>query len=881
MSVPEQKTHKSNEYRLRAKLPQYLRIAAVVAIGVTILCVVVGFYRARSKTSFHLKSEHAQLSEDVVAEVNGYERLESEAGVNKYYIKAAHAKTFSDEHQELRGVYLETFDATGTFANKMSAESALYIPEEGKNFTAYLKDSVRIETTDGLKVVTNHITYTHKTQTADADKALEFEFRNIKGSSFGATVRMEQKQIDLLKDVEIESFDSPELARSNVRYAKINAGTASFDQIAGRISLEEAVAINLVSNPEGASIARTNDISSGRAVAIFGDGDSPQLKQFELFENVHIVSGTSGQPKTSIDSGYASYDRRDDRFELKQGVHIVTASGDRLTDIRANDATFEQTARKLALIGNAEITQGNDHLRGESLHANLLAGNAIQDAVVRGNAVATQTTSERTTTVSAPELNVEFDAARNIKNANAIGQSKAEITPAANSTYSNLMIAAVRGIGVFFKGAGLIDSMLTDGRTTLSLNVPNGGADAANKRLVADSIRTVFAGNGKDIARAEAVGSAELYVEPLNQGSKNYRTMVKAPRFDCEFFESGNNAKRCVAGKKAYATRVPTIVSATRGEQTMNADQLIANFSQVSKDIESFDATGSVKFTELDRNAIARQLTFTQADETVRLRGGEPTVWDSRGRAKAREIDWDTRGNRSYLRGGVSTTYYSRRQMKDAAPFGVADKPVYLTADKADFDHDGEMAVFGGSARGWQDNNYVRGDRLVVDQASARFLAEGNVQSLLYDAKIQIRGKESTVPVSVSAGSMFYDRGKRLLQYKGSVDIRQGADRITAGSAEVLLSANNEVSRTIAESNVVITQPGRRATGDWVQYSASDESAVIRGNPATVSDAKSGSTQSSQLTVFMREGRVLNEGRVKGNASGRTRTVYKTNPNKE
>ena len=34
---------------------------------------------------------------------------------------------------------------------------------------------------------------------------------------------------------------------------------------------------------------------------------------------------------------------------------------------------------------------------------------------------------------------------------------------------------------------------------------------------------------------------------------------------------------------------------------------------------------------------------------------------------EAKEIDWDTRNQKSYLRGGVSTTYYSQRTTDGAA----------------------------------------------------------------------------------------------------------------------------------------------------------------------------------------------------------------------
>src|SRR5258706_9425129 len=156
--------------------------------------------------------------------------------------------------------------------------------------------------------------------------------------------------------------------------------------------------------------------------------------------------------------------------------------------------------------------------------------------------------------------------------------------------------------------------------------------------------------------------------------------------------------------------------------------------------------------------------------------------------------------------------------MKGSSPFGASDKPVFLTAENAEFDNGAETALYTTNARGWQDNNYVRGEKIFVDQAAGRFLAEGNVQSLLYNAKLKQKGKEAGVPTSAAAGSMTYDRDKRLLQYRTSVDIRQGTDRITAASADVYLDEKNEGSKTIAETNGVVRQPNRPPSGEWGQY---------------------------------------------------------------
>jgi len=859
-------------------MPKYVKFGTIVAIGVALIVVAVGFYRERSKASFRLRGEHAQLSKDVIAEVNGYERLETDNGIKKYFIRADHAKTFADNHQELQNVYVETYGFESELTNRMSAESAIYIPEADKNFTVYLKNKVNIETSDNLKVATNDLVYTRSNEVAEAAEAITFERDNIKGKSTGAVVNVKEKRLDLLRDVEIEAFDSPELAKSGVRYAKVNSGSAIFDQAAGKVAFNDGSVIDISSTAD--NVARSTEIRSSRAIGAFepDGGNSPKLDKFELFDNVRITSTEAGKAPTNIESGYALYDRAADQFELKNGAHIATVASDKTTDIRGTEIIFAQTAHKASIKGNAEITQGTDQLKGNSITADLYAGNKVKEAVIRGDVTARQNSPERTMVISAPELNASFAESGSMKIANAIGQSNAELIPADAKAYSRVTLASARGIGLSFRGEGLLEAMRTDGRTTINLNVPNDRPDAANKRLTADVVRTTFGTNGKDISKAEAVGNAELFVEPLNSGVQNYRTTVNAPRIDCEFFPTGNNAKLCIGGKKVKAVRVPTVKAEDRGDQVLTADQLTAKFSEASKDIEILDANGSAKFAELDRNAIARQIIFSQADQTVRLRGGEPTVWDSRARARASEIDWDTARNKSFLRGAVSTTYYSRKQMKDSTPFGSSEKPVFATAEEAEFDNAAEKATYSRNARAWQENNYVRGDQLIIEQTKGLLTVNGNVQSVLYNARLKQRGKESTVPVSASAASMVYDRQGRILRYRTNVDIRQGTDRITSGSADVFLSETNEVARTVVETNVVITQPGRRATGDWAQYTASDEAAIIRGNPATVNDAENGAMQSGELTVYLRENRVLSETKQKQNTSGRTRTVYRAKP---
>ncbi len=317
---------------------------------------------------------------------------------------------------------------------------------------------------------------------------------------------------------------------------------------------------------------------------------------------------------------------------------------------------------------------------------------------------------------------------------------------------------------------------------------------------------------------------------------------MNAPKFDCSFYPTGNSAEVCTAERKAKATRVPTVPTDTRGTQTVTAERMIARFGQASGEIETMTAAGGVKFNERDRNATAQQMAFTESDGFVRFAAASRPIGIRRhGRRHARSIS--TRGRRQVEPAGRREHDLLRREADAAArtPFASSQKPVFVTADSADIDNANETALYRGSARGWQENNYVRADSLLIDQRSGRLTAEGNVQSTLFTTRSPVGG--ATTPVNASAGTLVYERDARVVRLRTNVDVRQGTERMTAESADILLDENFEVVKTVAQTNVVITQPGRRATGRSVEFTAADEVAVIRGEPATVTDGQNGSAQ--------------------------------------
>jgi lipopolysaccharide export system protein LptA len=286
------------------------------------------------------------------------------------------------------------------------------------------------------------------------------------------------------------------------------------------------------------------------------------------------------------------------------------------------------------------------------------------------------------------------------------------------------------------------------------------------------------------------------------------------------------------------------------------------------------EANGKAKFTELDQTAIADSFVFNSANEMVQLRGAEPTAWDSKARIKAKEIDWETRSGRSTFRGSVSATYYNSKHSGKATPFSDENKPFYLTSNSAELDHNSDIGVFTGNARGWQGSNYVRGERIELRQRESQMLVSGGVQSLLYNVKKASNG-DSSVPVFASAAELSYDGNARIVKYDRNVDIRQGNDRIVGGSASIKLDSRNEMVQTNVDADVSVTQSGRKAFADALVYTAVDDKLFLRGRPARVEDAQIGSTQGDELVIYLNDRRMTGEGRSSANPSGRIRNTYK------
>lgn len=547
--------------------------------------------------------------------------------------------------------------------------------------------------------------------------------------------------------------------------------------------------------------------------------------------------------------------------------------------IHSAHAVVEESTLSIAFTGGATAEQGSDVMSADELVASLNSQKKVKKIDGRGSAYLRTNEEERAAEVHSATIEFFFNDEQQLEHAVASGDVRAQTLNAD----SQVQLTAANTVDVSFQpqgGRSILREMHTGGRSVVMMSAPQSHANdprAANKRLTADTVKLQWRQTGRDLEHAEAAGNAELFIDPVQKSATAERKTLTAPHFDCEFFETGNLAQRFTATDNVKAVIEPVQPSEHRATRTLTSQKMVAVFVRETQDVESFQATGDVKFNEQDRNGHADTGTYTASDGIIHLRGDEPTVWDSRARIKATEIDSDTVNEVTYSRGRSQTTYYSQEQTGGAAPFQKVNSPVYVTSERGEFHHDSGVAVYTGSARAWQEDNFVRADKITLYRDTKRMEGEGHVQSALYQSKRRDpNGSMSVVPVFVTSNSMFYSDPDRLLHYNGDVDIKQGTDRIMSATADVYLKPDaNEVDRTVAERNVVLTQPGRRGTADWAQYTAADNTVVLKGNPARVEDVEQGSSESGRLTVYLSDNRVVADDTRGPQSAGRVHSTHK------
>jgi lipopolysaccharide export system protein LptA len=554
-------------------------------------------------------------------------------------------------------------------------------------------------------------------------------------------------------------------------------------------------------------------------------------------------------------------------------------------EIRSDRANYSESDGLVRFEGNARAVQGEkyaqaDHITGVIVHASNHAGN--KDAAnqqtkklarieFRGNSYLRSQEAGRASEMKSRDMDFFFDDKQQLKSAVGIGAAHARSLE--KDSPREVTAERIEAIYKPAENGSIIQEIITQGRTMMKVDVID-AKDVSERVIEADAVRAFFREDGKNFARAEANGDAVLTITPKKITPEAERKRLHAAKFNAEFYETGNAIKTFLADGKAVAHIEPLQNDGKRTKKSLSGNRMTGNFDQQTQDVSEFYAEGNAKFVDGERNGTSSRATYRSSTRLVEMRG-KPLLWDSTARANADEIDLNVETDESFLRGRVRTIYFDRGTTDESTPFKDRKSPVTIVADRAVTKHKEGAARYYGNVRAWQEDDFMSGENLELDKGERTMVAWGNARSFFYDFEREVeKGRKEIVPVFAQSDRITYHDETRTAHYEGSVKIRQGTDRVDAAVADVVMDEENKLVSWTASTDVVMTQPFRRATGDHIVYTAATDTAVLTGVPAVVVDKERDTrTKSPKLTMHLRDARI--ESNDESGMHKRVRTTHR------
>jgi lipopolysaccharide export system protein LptA len=270
---------------------------------------------------------------------------------------------------------------------------------------------------------------------------------------------------------------------------------------------------------------------------------------------------------------------------------------------------------------------------------------------------------------------------------------------------------------------------------------------------------------------------------------------------------------------------------------------------------------------------------YTASDNTLKLTGtpqAQPRVHTATLSVTADTILYNDADGETQAMGDVRSAYVSAAKGNHARAASAAALPeiggggaVHVVSASGKFAKDTMQAVFEGGpqtpARLWQGANSVSAPVLELAKQGGTLNAHGKshesgpqgdpVQAVFVGRGA--RGGAAEELTRVSAHTLFYADSTRSAEFRGDVVARQPQATVRAADMQLFLSESapgqsGRLERMVASGGVVLTQPGRRGTGEKLVYTSADGTYLLTGDahtPPRVSDAQHGDVTGAALLL--------------------------------
>ena len=415
---------------------------------------------------------------------------------------------------------------------------------------------------------------------------------------------------------------------------------------------------------------------------------------------------------------------------------------------------------------------------------------------------------------------------------------------------------------------------------------------------------------------AEITISPAQNSSPASAQASPQHTIVTARRFYAKFAATPDGSSRLSSIHGAPDARIVNL-EAGLPERVSTSQTLDATFFPQGG-IASIIQQGNVAYDDNQSpdkrtQAWADKALYTPADRILVLTGS-PRVSQGATVTAARTIRINRVTDDAFADGNVKSTYSELTEQPNGALLASAS-PIHVTSATMTAHNSPAVALYQGDARLWQDANIVVAPSIQFDRDRRSLVAQGTaaqpVSTVLVQAKLlqpdkapvdkvqadkvqanqvppdkvqpgkaQAEGERKmktkqeeksgdTSPVAITSARLTYADTDRVAHYTGGVIAKGTGFTASASTMDAYLIPRSQtpssqslaqpgqLDHMVAKDNVVIQQPGRRAEGQTLVYTAADDKFVLTGGPPSIFDAERGKITGVSLTFFRGEDRVL------------------------
>ena len=410
---------------------------------------------------------------------------------------------------------------------------------------------------------------------------------------------------------------------------------------------------------------------------------------------------------------------------------------------------------------------------------------------------------------------------------------------------------------------------------------------------------------GHILERAATSGVARITIVPAQDPkvasvptSAAQRTVVTAGRFEARFTADGQGtgvARNHLSS--VHGAPDARIVNSMPGQpdRVSTSEAVDATFLPQGG-MEAITQQGNVAYDDgqapdKHTQAFAGRARYTPADQMLVLAEGRVVNGSMVTTAKTIRINRAT--GDAVADGDVKSTYSDLKEQPDGALL-ASSSPIHVTAHTMTAHSNPGVALYAGHARLWQDTNVIEAPSLQFDRDRRFVTAQGTPAEPVQTILVQTEGihtektqaekppglrktvaQRQTSPLAITAAQLTYADAERKVHYEGGVLAKCADFTTTAKTADAYLLPRSQTSnptrnqsfagpgqldRMVAQGDVVIHQPTRRAEGQQLVYTAAEDKFVLTGGPPSIFDAEQGKITGVSLTFFRADGRVLVEG---------------------